>query len=176
MIQADLFPPRVTQIGSAVIEAGFRYELERRWGRQPPLLWIMLNPSTADARNDDPTLRRVISFSKSFGFGGAVVVNLFAARSSNPAELLHLEDPVGPRNDESISRHVLKARRAELFLNRRVVCAWGVVERRLRWRLAEVTPLLGGAVLVCLGTARSGDPRHPLYVRGDRPLVPFTLR
>jgi hypothetical protein len=77
----------------------YRYTLMRRWGAKPGgLTWIMLNPSTADAEQDDPTIRRCMTFTQKFGYDSMVVVNLFALRATDPRELLDAEDPLGPEN------------------------------------------------------------------------------
>lgn len=66
----------------------YRYSLRRRWADGgPPACWIMLNPSTADAEKDAPTIRRCIGFSKAWGHNALVVVNLFALRSTDPTAL-----------------------------------------------------------------------------------------
>lgn len=77
----------------------YRYQLSRCWDEtKPRILFIMLNPSTADANIDDPTIRRVISFAKSWGYGGVYVGNLFAFRSTDPKGLKQIADPVGENN------------------------------------------------------------------------------
>ena len=89
-------------VGATISACGrYRYELARGEG-EPSICWIMLNPSTADASRDDPTIRRVIGFSRRWGFATAVVVNLFAWRATRPEELLSVEDPVGPDNDRTV--------------------------------------------------------------------------
>jgi len=134
----------------------YRYRLTRRWADGPTACFVMLNPSTADHRVDDPTVRRCIAYARRWGFGGLVVVNLFALRSTLPGALLTAVDPVGPGND----RHVARAcREASL-----VVAAWGA-HRSVRARAGAVAALLGNAA--CLGWTRAGEPRHPLYLRRD---------
>src|SRR4029079_19593153 len=97
----------------------YRYRLTRVWDEsRPAVCWVMLNPSTADAVKDDPTIRRGSSFSWSWGAGGLVVVNLFAFRATNPADLLDAPDPVGPENDA----HVRDAAKGAGL----VMAAWGV--------------------------------------------------
>ena len=138
----------------------YRYRLWRRWdGARPVVAFVMLNPSTADARRDDPTIRRCIGFAKSWGFGGVEVVNLFAYRTTDPGELRRVADPVGADND----RHIQSAiARADL-----VVLAWGARARSRR--------LLSLPQARCLGLTRAGQPRHPLYLRSDVRPQPFRL-
>ncbi|TME62616.1 MAG: DUF1643 domain-containing protein [Chloroflexi bacterium] len=134
----------------------YRYRLWRRWdGARPVVAFVMLNPSTADARRDDPTIRRCIGFAKSWGFGGVEVVNLFAYRATDPGELRRVADPVGVDNDRHIRRAIA---RADL-----VVLAWGARAGSRR--------LLNLPQARCLGLTRAGQPRHPLYLRRDASLV-----
>lgn len=149
----------------------YRYRLWRRWGSGDSALFVMLNPSTADADIDDPTIRRCIGFARRWGFGGLEVVNLYGARATDPDEIDAWHDPIGRDNDRAI---LDAAARAALL-----VCAWGATVRRLRFlargldREREVLDLLAGHRLHCLGTTKGGHPRHPLYVRGDVGLVPL---
>ena len=146
----------------ALIKGQFRYNLTRRWGEGPTLLWIMLNPSTADGKQDDPTIRRVVSFTEKFGHHSAAIINLFALRSPSPAHLLTAPDPVGPENDSYIS--------AQLIEHPIAICAWGAVHPKLRWRVHEVRGFLHGHNAYCLGKTKAGDPRHPLYLSKDTTL------
>jgi hypothetical protein len=153
--------------GAALSDDGlYRYQLWRRWAEGPTACWVMLNPSTADAEQDDPTIRRCIAFSKREGMGALTVVNLFAYRATDPADLLHLEhdEAVGPGNDDRIRDGAVGADR--------VIVAWGALLSRMRLRAAIVTTALLGVTdqMWCLGTTKDGHPRHPLYVRGDQPL------
>ena len=82
----------------------WRYLLRRIWDHDvPPCYWIMLNPSTADAEKNDPTVTRCIKFSHRWGHGGCVVLNIFAYRSTDPRGLRTYSDPIGPVNDAFIS-------------------------------------------------------------------------
>ena len=117
----------------------------------------MLNPSTADAVRDDPTIRRCIGFARAWGYRRLVVTNIFALRATLPSALRGAADPVGPRND----RYILRAARDA----DRVVCAWGV-HGALGNREAEVLALLRDLALENLGLTQGGYPRHPLYVAG----------
>jgi hypothetical protein len=139
----------------------FRYVLTRLWDRaQPVCAFVLLNPSAADERADDPTVRRCAAFARRWGFGGVTIVNLFALRATQPRALRDAADPIGRRNDLALVR---QARRAAL-----VVLGWGE-QGRLRGRAAEVRSLLTpfGAKLRVLGWTRSGEPRHPLYLDSD---------
>jgi hypothetical protein len=131
----------------------YRYLLGRRWDAGPIVGWVMLNPSTADGQVDDPTIRRVIGFSKAFGARACVVGNLYALRATNPDELRKHPDPIGPDNDHYLD---------ELFADPPfgVVAAWGA---RPEADAQAVASMLGRD-LMCLGTTKDGHPRHPLYV------------
>jgi len=144
----------------------YRYTLFRRWGQlfaedAKPLVWVMLNPSTANADLDDQTVRKVRGFTVRAGYSWLVIVNLFAYRTGSPARLLDVGDRlrfdiVGPMNDHAIRDAVGQAGR--------VVVAWGG-DARYRWpaRVEYVTKHLLPAHLWCVGTTGRGDPRHPCY-------------
>ena len=139
----------------------YRYRLWRIWDRaRPTVLFIGLNPSTADAEQDDPTVRRCIGFAKEWGFGGIEVANLFAFRATDPAKLLTAADPVGQDNDAWLARLRSGSPAA--------VAAWGahpLARTRANAIGASLRPLAS------LGVTKDGAPRHPLYVRMDTPLV-----
>ena len=141
----------------------YRYALERIWDRElPTVLFIGLNPSVADGKVDDPTLNRCMRFGRAWGYGAVVMGNLFAFRATNPKELTRVSDPVGPENDEWLMRL-----RSGVEL---AVAAWGY-RGALHDRAARVAESMGK--LHCLGTTRSGAPRHPLYVRAVTRFVPW---
>lgn len=137
----------------------YRWCLTRHWDDDlPTCAWVMLNPSTATADEDDPTVRRCVGFSRRWGHGGIAVVNLFALRAADPKKLLAAEDPVGPLCDETI----------RVYCRRRfTVAAWGALAPPRR--AAEVLAILRAeaAEVVCLGLTRGGQPRHPLYLAAD---------
>jgi hypothetical protein len=120
----------------------------------------MLNPSTADAFQLDPTNRRCVGFAQAWGYGSMVTTNIFAFRSTNPAGLRTTKDPVGPENDESILN---AAKNADL-----VIAAWGT-HGELQDRGNAVRGLLteAGIELHVLRLTKAGHPGHPLYVSGD---------
>lgn len=139
----------------------YRFRLSRVWdpsgGR---VLFIMLNPSTADALVLDPTVRRCARFAKAWGAGALEVTNCFALRSTDPAGLRQVDDPVGDGNDEAIVTAALAADE--------VVVAWGVRARYLG-REQQVAALLekAGVGVACLRRTRRGHPGHPLYLPSD---------
>ncbi|MEM8834675.1 MAG: DUF1643 domain-containing protein [Planctomycetota bacterium] len=153
--------------GRALFDGAFRYSLIREWEPDAArAAFVLLNPSTADASNDDPTVRRCQGFARRMGAGSLEVVNIFAYRATDPRDLhaayARGDDIVGPRNDRAIVRAL---RRAEF-----AVLAWGG-HGGLGGRAAEVLQLLDRRGLLercsCLGTTASGEPRHPLYLRAD---------
>lgn len=149
----------------------YRYTLSRTWDWNGPvwsLAFIMLNPSTADAELDDPTIRRCMGFARTFGYGGLVVVNLYAFRATKPADLWRAADPVGPENDEYLA--ALLADRAAHGVP--TIAAWGAHAKPDRVR--QVLDMPGAERLVCLGHTKHGAPRHPLYLRGDSQMRPLT--
>lgn len=142
----------------------YRFALGRAWAEDlPTLVFVMLNPSRADERRDDPTIRRCVKLAAGWGYGSVVVVNLFALRACSPAALRESRDPVGPGNDAWI--RTMSARGD-------VVAAWGV-HGSYRRRARAVLDLLDGRPVRCLGTTKHGHPRHPLYLRRDVQPQPF---
>lgn len=140
----------------------YRYVLWRQWeqGRRA-LVVIGLNPSTADASVDDPTIRRCIGFAKRERCSRLVMLNLFAFRATEPRDMLRAHDPVGPDNDNYIREW---AWGDEVV----AVAAWGALGGT-RGRDALVRCIV--PALNCFGTTKDGSPRHPLYLRSDAPLV-----
>lgn len=144
----------------------YRYRCSRSWDPAGPrAAFVLLNPSAADARQDDPTLRRCIAFARAWGFGALDVVNLFARRTADPRRLARFADPVGPRND----RHVRAVVRAADF----VLAGWGNAGRLLDRHRAAGRLLAGGPPPHCLGVTARGCPRHPLYVPSRIRPVPW---
>jgi hypothetical protein len=135
----------------------YRYQLSRIWDEsKPPILFIMLNPSCADAAHDDPTIRRVIRFATSWGYGGVYVTNLYAFRSTDPKVLKHTDDPVGKENISYIT-HLIG-------MVDKVVYAWGNNQKEPTW-LSELvqTPY-------CIDLSKKRIPKHPLYLKSE--LIP----
>lgn len=149
----------------------YRYTLTRKWGDGEPLIVIGLNPSTADASVDDPTIRRIIGFAHREGAAGMLMLNLFALRSTKPEGLWAAQDPVGPNNDHVLREHAALSART----GHPIVCAWGNGGMFLYREIVVVKALLAhGARLSHFGLTKAGEPKHPLYLKGDTPLQPFT--
>ena len=142
----------------------YRYWLKRLWDCRLALLnVIMLNPSTADATQDDPTIRRCLGFAHDLGFGSLEVTNLYALRSTDPKALVFHPDPVGPENDEHI---ISVSKRCHM-----TICAWGTGDRRNRAH--PVLEMLRGIGITphTLKLTKGGCPSHPLYLpRGLQPV------
>lgn len=147
----------------------WRYALRHTWADSPDdrersIVWIGLNPSTADENQLDPTLRRIRNYSRDWGFNTFHMLNLFAFRATDPRAMRRAPDPVGPDND----RWMLEtARHAD-----RIICAWGRHGRHLG-RDAAVLALLQDFPLECLDRTKDGMPRHPLYLKSG--LLPAPL-
>jgi hypothetical protein len=136
----------------------YRYCLRRTWdASMPTLAFLMLNPSTADATADDPTIRRCIGYARRWGYGTLLVGNLFALRSTDPRQLYDHSEPVGPDNDAALHEIVSNAERT--------IAAWGT-HGALHGRGYEVTEQLD-ATLYALDTTQDGHPNHPLYQPKD---------
>jgi hypothetical protein len=157
----DLF-----QSGAAIISdcGQYRYRLSRRWADGPTCGFIMLNPSTADANLDDPTIRRCIGFAKREGCGGLIVINLFALRATDPKELARHPFPVGPEWRQHMEAAVRD-------IDGPLIAGWGA-QKGIEAQEATVRDLLCGMGRRpwCLGWTANGCPRHPLYVKGDAPM------
>lgn len=156
---------------ATISQCGFyRYSLARQWAAGNAIAtFIMLNPSTADAEKDDPTIRRCIAFARTWGCDGLRVLNLFALRTPSPKEMMAANDPIGPDN--------IDAFRSILSDDGPVVCAWGnhgsfmnQAEHVLGW-IEHLNPK-------CLGLTNSGQPKHPLsrgkgFIPYSQPLLPY---
>lgn len=129
-----------------------------------PCLFIMLNPSTADANKDDATIRKCMRFAEHWGCDRLTVVNLFALRATDPAGLYGHRDAVGPQNDRYLEVQVSRHLTAGI-----IVAAWGAHPKAQE--RTSVRDILAGAGVKCLGTTSEGHPRHPLYVPYSQPLV-----
>lgn len=156
----------------------WRYRLDREFLRSGPTIAFCLhNPSTADADNDDPTLRRGIGYARAWDAGRLVYVNPWAGRATKPDELWKMPDPIGPMNDFYIAQVALEVIESGGFF----VFAWGAVTppRHLKYaassRLHAVDKLIRGhgCDVRALGLTKAGQPRHPLFMRADAKPEPW---
>ena len=149
----------------------YRYRLERIWDRDGLILpWVLLNASKADSIRNDPTVTRVIGFTRRWGFGGLWLVNAYAAVATKPRDLFAMDDNVGPRNrhhvQETIRNAWRHARSGSGTSRLPVIAGWGNHgahgghdHRVMNWILSAGPPVR----VECLGVTRLGCPRHPLY-------------
>lgn len=155
------------------LDGTYRYQLRRKWADgKPAIVWCMLNPSTADALEDDATIRRIVSFSARRGYGRLEVVNLWALRATNPDALQYHPDPVGQLNATAISQVLADP---EVTM---AVCAWGANLRRICPRPAMSLHFINtahrnGVPTMCLGRTKEGYPKHPVRLSGETELVPY---
>ncbi len=151
----------------------YRYTLSRELPDGTPgrtLMMLMLNPSTADATVNDPTITRCIGLARREGFGRLLVGNMYALRSTDPQGLWRVVNPVGPDNHYHIKSMLLQASR--------VVCAWGNHCKPQRFRdliasFDRFPKLSAPPRFHCLGANANGAPKHPLYLRQDVPIIPW---
>lgn len=156
---------------AVISECGtYRYSLTRKWSEGPTCVFIMLNPSTADASEDDPTIRRCIGFAKREGCGSLEVVNLMAFRATNPKDIPSDADTaMGPDNFKYI--------KSAINFGNPIIAAWGShpAGKRLGVDMLRVLKNIGADVKAFKLT-KSGVPGHPLYIKSDAPLVEITKR
>lgn len=150
---------------SAILSADrkYRYVLTRIWDEtKPTVVFIGLNPSTADEEADDKTIRKCIGYAKRWGYGKLIMANLFAFRSTDPSLLKRVEDPVGPDNDSYIQKCVSESNL--------VIACWGNHGKLLNLAKVLMDSLPN---LVCLKRNKNGTPHHPLYLSKDITPVPY---
>ena len=131
----------------------YRYSLSRIWDKSKPyVLFIGLNPSTADENTDDPTIKRCVDYARRWGYGGLKMANLFAFRATLPSDLKKASEPIGIDNDSHIK---------ELSKNAEItVVAWSDDGSYLN-RFEDVLKIITNPM--CLNINKSGQPSHPLY-------------
>ncbi len=161
--------------GTAIISdcAQYRYVLTRHIPQLvrhvKPCLFVMLNPSKATAELDDPTICRCMGFADTWKCTSLTVVNLYALRATDPKELARHPSPIGADNDKHLSEQL------EAHWNTGVVVvAWGANKAARHHKLINTMTTLSGKVS-CLGINKDGSPKHPLYVKADQPLIPWSM-
>lgn len=136
----------------------YRYSLTRTWSEGGThALFVMLNPSTATERQNDPTVERCERRARALGHGAFTVCNIFAWRETDPYKMRKVSDPVGPGNDQAISAACEQADA--------IICAWGTHGAHLeRGPMVEALMRATGRPLHHLGLTKDNHPRHPLYI------------
>lgn len=142
----------------------WRYILRRSWAKGPSVGFCLLNPSMGDEDFNDPTIRRLVDFSKIWGFSGLVLANAHALCSTDPDQLYSHPNPVGPENNRYLREFVAEVEGC-------VVIGWGM-HGEFMGRGKETATLLrdAGASLKAFASTKGGQPVHPLYMPADRPL------
>ena len=148
--------------------ARYRYSLWRAWSAyHPRIAFVLLNPSTADEQIDDPSIRRCIGFARAWNFGSMEVVNLFAYRATDYRELFKASDPIGEENNHYLL-HAVECCST-------IVLGWGKRGTLLGRDRQVMSLLIGRNDMYCLGKTKDGQPRHPLYIKGDTNLELFDM-
>lgn len=157
-----------------------RYVLTRIWTEKDNgypnglMRWVMLNPSTADGLEDDPTIRRCIGFARDYGYDGIVVTNLYSRRTKSPAVLKGLAQEFGPMHPELLGEHqhyVVRANMSQAMTipEDNLYAGWGGIDQIFRPAVQAVTSMAQktGCPMLCLGRTQDEQPRHPLYLKKD---------
>ena len=135
----------------------YRYSLWRFWEKDKGYAaFVCLNPSTADEYKNDPTVTRCINYARAWGYGGMIMLNLFAYRSTHPKNLYIIGDPIGPDND----LHLRSASSKAMV----TIAAWGIHGKYLNRDKAVMKILTNPK---CLAITKDGFPGHPLYLKGN---------
>lgn len=158
MIEKHHEDTRATSVALFSECMAYRYELTRVWDPSAgKVLFVMLNPSTADEIRNDPTVERCERRARALGFGAFRVCNIFAYRATDPRDMRAATDPVGPENDGAILRSCAWADD--------IICAWGTHGAHLERGPAVEAMIRGsGALPKHLGLSKHGHPKHPLYI------------
>lgn len=161
-------------IRSAIISdcGTYRYRLERKFGDGPTMMFIMVNPSVADAEVDDQTIKKCVGFAERAGYGRIIVGNKFAFRATEITDLRGVADPVGPDNDRHLDAMISEADR--------VVVGWGALAKlpevlRSRWKDIVRLADRRGVELFAIGTNADKHPKHPQMTGYLVPIEPWSV-
>ncbi len=162
----------------------YRYRLTRKLSESNKrIIFIGLNPSTANAENNDSTLRRLINFSNSWGYGSLVVINLFARVSISPKFLKSSSNPIGHHNNFELKSKIIgwsQDEFSDLWLG------WGahgsfmkrdreILKEVRKFSLKKIENFPKAKMPLAIGLTKSGSPRHPLYMHSSSYLTAFKL-
>lgn len=133
----------------------YRYKLSRIWDKnKPKIVFIGINPSTADDKEDDPTIRKLIAYSKAWGYGGFIIINLFAFRTAKVYDLLKIKHHFGPENENYLRKYTGY---------KTVVVMWGAKANEInRYVAKRVLNMIENPM--CFGKNADGSPKHPLFM------------
>lgn len=141
----------------------YRWWLFRSWSELPLVIWIMMNPSTADHQKNDPTILKIIRYSTRWKYGAALVLNIYAFRTSRPENLPQvMKEAIGRSNNWWIKTLFRFAARKSIP----VVCAWGVKHGDRGCQVRRMAAN-AGLQLLCLEVALNGEPKHPRFLSED---------
>ena len=144
----------------------YRYELRRTWDRSKgKVLFIGLNPSTADEASEDNTSRVCINYARKWGFGGLIIANLYAFRATLPKDLWNAENPIGPKNDAHLKKLIAEA---DMCL-----CAWSQLNKNPQ-RTQIVLEMIANPMCLCI--LKDGSPGHPLYKSKNLTPIKYDFR
>lgn len=146
----------------------YRYILGRKWSNKGKCLFILLNPSTADAFKLDPTITRAYNLSKKLGLGELIILNIFAIRGSNPEIIKKVSDPIGPLNNYYIKKYVKKS---DL-----IILGWGN-HGKINNRSKEIIDIIKKVKkeIYVLDINKNGEPKHPLYIKSDIKIKKYNI-
>ncbi len=155
----------ISQFSGAVLDhtRQYRFLLWRFWNESPRVLFIGLNPSTADEYQDDPTIKRCMGFAKAWGYGGLYICNVYGYRATNPDNLSHVEA------NHAANLHAIRMAKSLCVLS---VAAWGDGINKV-WNGNGVADNIKEILEspMCFGLTQKGNPKHPLYLPNDAELV-----
>lgn len=145
----------------------YRYDLLRQWQSGKLCCFIGLNPSTADANLDDPTIRRCIGFAKKFGYAGFIMLNAYSYRATKPSDMLAYSEPIGRCTDEFL---------AKIFADKAIghcIACWGNNISQRRQNAVLNLAKASARQLYCFGLTKQNKPKHPLYLPKTSELQAF---
>ena len=174
----DLFPECIGYCPHGAVfsqDKQYRYRLWRKWGEGSNIMFIGLNPSTANESTNDPTIRRLIGFAKQWEYTGISMYNLFGLVSAYPEALLTNKDPIQEPNTNLNNEWLMNG----FMSHETIVFCWGSwkisnLNDRVKTIVDELkTPFQSGKKVMCFGTNKDGQPKHPLYLNKNTELIKF---
>ena len=163
----------ISQFQGAVFDHTKKHRilLWRLWDEKPRVLFIGLNPSTANELIDDPTVRRLASFAQSWAYGGFYLCNVFSYCTAHPEELSSARRPTPKATHPANQGAILMAEK----LTALSVLMWGdgILKVENGWSFAADVANLAGPTVLCFGKTKKGNPVHPLYLSRNAQLTEY---